>query len=93
MGVKSKLFIFCCILQSISGFYRPYDDISRFIGAHFAGHNNNKFTFFIVFPPDVASTRIVGGEKSKDGDAPYQCSIQDWMMESHYCGCSIISDK
>lgn len=49
--------------------------------------------FFIVYPPDLASTRIVGGEDAKVGEAPYQCSMQLESMQFHFCGCSIISDK
>lgn len=45
----------------------------------------------VVYPPDVASTRIVGGEDAQDGDAPFQCSMQ--VNKQHFCGCSIISSK
>ena len=44
-----------------------------------------------VYPPDVASERIVGGEDAPDGGVPYQCSLQ--VDKSHNCGCSIISNK
>lgn len=50
-------------------------------------------SFVSVYPPDVASTRIVGGENARDGEAPYQCSLQLKSIQFHFCGCSIISDK
>lgn len=48
---------------------------------------------FVVYPPDAASMRIVGGEDAKVGDAPYQCSLQLSSINFHTCGCSIISDQ
>lgn len=55
--------------------------------------NGNSFYFIhrTVYPPDVASERIVGGTDAADGAAPFQCSLQ--VRRSHFCGCSILSDK
>lgn len=44
-----------------------------------------------VYPPDLASERIVGGFDAPDGGVPYQCSLQ--LYNSHNCGCSILSNK
>lgn len=44
-----------------------------------------------VYPPDLASERIVGGKDAPDGGVPYQCSLQSY--NSHNCGCSILSNK
>lgn len=38
-----------------------------------------------------SGSKIVGGENAAEGDAPYQCSLQN--MQRHFCGCSIISNK
>lgn len=55
-----------------------------------------KLVFFfyflnIVYPPHGLSSRIVGGKDAKDGDAPYQCSLQS--NKRHFCGCSVISKE
>ena len=41
------------------------------------------------FPP--LGGRIVGGVDAKDGQVPYQCSLQ--RNGSHFCGCVIISKQ
>ncbi|XP_055306211.1 chymotrypsin-1-like [Sitodiplosis mosellana] len=43
----------------------------------------------IGFPP--LSDRIVGGTDAEDGQAPYQCSLQ--QNGRHFCGCAIISEQ
>jgi len=52
------------------------------------GYNN---TDELIYPPDLASERIVGGKDAPDGGVPYQCSLQSY--NSHNCGCSILSNK
>lgn len=44
-----------------------------------------------VYPPQSGSTRIVGGNDAREGEAPYQCSMQQGRF--HFCGCSIINNK
>lgn len=46
---------------------------------------------FEVYPPDVASGRIVGGEDAPNDAAPYQCSLQE--SKTHSCGCAILTQK
>lgn len=48
--------------------------------------------FHLVYPPDVASQRIVGGEDAAVGGFPYQCSLQVYAWK-HICGCAILSNK
>ncbi|XP_031636706.1 chymotrypsin-1-like [Contarinia nasturtii] len=43
----------------------------------------------IGYPP--LSSRIVGGTNATDGQAPYQCSMQ--QNGRHFCGCVIVGDQ
>lgn len=49
------------------------------------------FAIHLVYPPQLTSTRIVGGEDAPEGSAPYQCSMQSGR--SHFCGCSVLSNE
>ncbi|KMQ88769.1 mite allergen der f 3-like protein [Lasius niger] len=36
--------------------------------------------------------RIVNGEDAKEGEIPYQVSLQDRQISSHFCGGSVLSE-
>lgn len=99
--MKFQLFILgCWVLQSIYG-SNISDEISKLLvkimNKKIVESNTDKFFLFRfihrfkVYPPDVASTRIVGGADAPDGAAPFQCSLQ--ISKSHNCGCSILSNQ
>lgn len=42
-------------------------------------------------PVSNGGSRIFGGENAKEGNAKYQCSLQE--NKEHFCGCSVISEE
>lgn len=51
------------------------------------------FYSFLVYPPDLTWSRVVGGKDAPDGAVPFQCSLQNVSAQRHFCGCSIINEK